>query len=254
MKTAPSKSNRILAYLRFSAGAAFFAAAAALAFVAATTNVMTAHDVAATKPLLSIGKASMQTRVGGANIEYSDADGSIGLPTTAAEAEAMKRAYPADSTPFSAQMNSVSSFKRFMATSASTTASAPATKGRTTTKNKKQPPEAPRFNTWQMLGPSTATFPSILTFSGAAYNTSGRITAIAIDRDRRDTSRSIVGCTRKRKNAWESCRRRSQHLPRVETWCFRWLLFILRRRSAFGSRRRRGRAWRRRHEALERTH
>src|SRR5437764_414226 len=182
MKTAPSKSNRILAYLRFSAGAAFFAAAAALAFVAATTNVMTAHDVAAAKPGLPIAKASMQTRVGGSNIEYSDKDGSTGLPANAAEEEAMKRAYPADATPFSAQMNSVSSFKRFMATSASATAQAPATKGRIAAKNKKQPPETPRFNTWQMLGPSAATFPSILTFSGAAYNTSGRITAIAIDR------------------------------------------------------------------------
>jgi hypothetical protein len=217
MKTAPSKSNRILAYLRFSAGAAFFAAAAALAFVAATTNVMTAHDVAATKPLLSIGKASMQTRVGGANIEYSDADGSIGLPTTAAEAEAMKRAYPADSTPFSAQMNSVSSFKRFMATSASTTASAPATKGRTTTKNKKQPPEAPRFNTWQMLGPSTATFPSILTFSGAAYNTSGRITAIAIDR--------ASGCTTAFCRTWIGAAgggvwRTTNALATTPTWTF----------------------------------
>ena len=31
------------------------------------------------------------------------------------------------------------------------------------------------------MGPSTANFPDVLTFSGAAYTTSGRITALAID-------------------------------------------------------------------------
>ena len=33
---------------------------------------------------------------------------------------------------------------------------------------------------WTLAGPSTANFPDILTFSGAAYTTSGRITALAI--------------------------------------------------------------------------
>jgi hypothetical protein len=184
MKTAPTKPNRILAYLRFSAGAAFFAAAAALAFVAATTNVLTAHDVAAAKPRLPIAKASIQTSVVGMANEYSEKDGSIGNPDIASQEAAAKRAYPADSTPFTAQMASVTNFRRFMATSASNQVSNPGgSKGRSVSaKNKKQPPEPPRFNTWQMLGPSTATFPSILTFSGAAYNTSGRITALALDR------------------------------------------------------------------------
>ncbi|HEV8418965.1 MAG TPA: hypothetical protein VGQ43_09500 [Candidatus Udaeobacter sp.] len=34
---------------------------------------------------------------------------------------------------------------------------------------------------WTLAGPSTANFPDVLTFSGAAYTTSGRITALAID-------------------------------------------------------------------------
>ena len=34
---------------------------------------------------------------------------------------------------------------------------------------------------WSLAGPSTANFPDILTFSGAAYTTSGRITALAVD-------------------------------------------------------------------------
>ena len=43
-------------------------------------------------------------------------------------------------------------------------------------------PQAPGAGgTWTLAGPSTANFPDILTFSGAAYTTSGRITALAID-------------------------------------------------------------------------
>ena len=184
MKTAPSKPNSIVTYLRFSAGVAFFAAAAALAFVAATTNVLTAHDVAASKSRLPIAKASIQASVVGMANEYSEQDGSTGNPDIASQEAAWTRAYPADSTPFTAQLNSVISFRRFMATSASNQVSSPGgSKGRgVAAKNKKGPPEAPRFNTWQMLGPSTASFPSVLTFSGAAYNTSGRITALALDR------------------------------------------------------------------------
>ncbi len=34
---------------------------------------------------------------------------------------------------------------------------------------------------WALAGPSTANFPDVLTFSGASYTTSGRITALAID-------------------------------------------------------------------------
>src|SRR6202011_3044744 len=33
---------------------------------------------------------------------------------------------------------------------------------------------------WTLIGPSTASFPDVLTFSGAPYITSGRITALAI--------------------------------------------------------------------------
>lgn len=183
MKTAPSKPNRIVAYLRFSAGAAFFAAAAALAFVAATTNVMTAHDVAASKPRLPVSKASIQDSLFGAASEYSEQDGSLGNPDPASQEQALIRAYPAASTPFTAQLNSITSFRRFMANSASNAQTGTTGKtGRVSAKNKKGPPEPPRFNTWQMIGPSTSSFPSVLTFSGAAYNTSGRITALEIDR------------------------------------------------------------------------
>src|SRR5262249_16343640 len=38
-----------------------------------------------------------------------------------------------------------------------------------------------RLGIWTLAGPSTANFPNILTFSGAAYTTSGRVTALVID-------------------------------------------------------------------------
>ena len=43
-------------------------------------------------------------------------------------------------------------------------------------------PQAPGAGgTWTLAGPSSENFPDVLTFSGAAYTTSGRITALAID-------------------------------------------------------------------------
>src|SRR5207248_5246799 len=95
--------------------------------------------------------------------------------------EAAKRAYPADETPFTAQLNAIVAWKRFLGTSASTAPPTTADKGKLSRKNKKQPPERPRFNTWSPTGPFLASDPSILTFSGAATTVSGRITALALD-------------------------------------------------------------------------
>jgi hypothetical protein len=175
----PLNRNRILAYLRASAGCAFFAAAAALAFVAATANVVNTHDAAATKRV-SLAKSSVQDSVA-VKSEKSAKDGSFQSPLTRAEEEAAKRAYPADETPFTAQLNAIIGARQFIATSASAATPTPVPKGRVGRKNKHQPPEAPRFNTWSPTGPFQAQDPNILTFSGATYNTSGRITALALD-------------------------------------------------------------------------
>ncbi|HWY41582.1 MAG TPA: hypothetical protein VNX27_12400 [Chthoniobacterales bacterium] len=183
MKT---KNSRIITYLRFGAGFAFFAAAAALAFVATTTNVLTAQEDASTK-YAALSKSSIRDSVSGAGAEKSMKDGSVATPLTAAMEEAAKRAFPADETPFTAQLNAIIGFKRFQASSASNATPPPAAKGVLTKKNKKQPPEAPRFNTWFPTGPTLATDPSVLTFSGAATTVSGRITALALD--------TASGCT-----------------------------------------------------------
>src|SRR5690242_18129595 len=170
--------NSIVTYLRASVGCAFFAAAAALAFVATTTNVLTTHDVTA-KTI----KSSMQTSVSEAGAEKTMKDGSVATPLTAAMEEAAKRAFPAEETPFTLQMNAITGWRRLQAASASNQAASEggASKGKVAAKKKKGPPEAPRFHTWSPIGPSTALLPNILSFTGSSATTSGRITALALD-------------------------------------------------------------------------
>jgi hypothetical protein len=81
-------------------------------------------------------------------------------PFDAAEEDYANRAYPGVDVPFQATQAAQTAFKRV--------------KGRGVGKGKKVPGQ------WTMVGPSTANFPATLTFSGADYTTSGRITALAI--------------------------------------------------------------------------
>ena len=80
-------------------------------------------------------------------------------PTAAAEEEYAKRAYPSTDIPFSATLNAQAAFNKVKA------------RGTGNGKNS--------TTAWFLTGPSTANFPAILTFSGPAYTTSGRITALA---------------------------------------------------------------------------
>ncbi len=83
-------------------------------------------------------------------------------PDNTPEAQAYSlRAYPADEIPFSLTIGAQNAFKTV--------------KGRAVGRAKNTPGQ------WTMVGPSTANFPDVLTFSGAAYTTSGRVTALAID-------------------------------------------------------------------------
>src|SRR4029079_1521835 len=84
-----------------------------------------------------------------------------GGPTAAAEQAYANRAYPAAYVPFALTRNAHRAWANVMAR-------AP---GRGVNP----------LGGWTLAGPSTANFPDVLTFSGAAYTTSGRITALAID-------------------------------------------------------------------------
>jgi hypothetical protein len=217
MKTAQTKRNRFVSYLRFTASSAFFAAAAAFALVAATTNLQTTHNVATTKKGVSI-KSLVKDSVSNPAKEISDKAGSKETPATAALEEAMKRAYPGTETPFTAQMNAIIGLKRFVATSGSAATPTPTPgKGKPTKKSKKSPPEKPRFNTWFAAGPFTEVDPNVLTFTGSTQTISGRITALVLD--------TASGCTPSFCRLWVGAAgggvwRTTNALASTPTWTF----------------------------------
>lgn len=81
-----------------------------------------------------------------------------GGPTAEAEEAYLLRAYPAAYVPFQLTVNSKKSWSNLKSQ-----------------KNKNT------VGNWTLAGPSTSNFPDVLTFSGAPYTTSGRVTALAID-------------------------------------------------------------------------
>lgn len=90
------------------------------------------------------------------------AEGDRNPADLAAEAYA-NRAYPATDIPFTATLAAQQAYS--------------AVKKGGVGKGKHTPGQ------WTLIGPSTANFPGVLTFSGADYTTSGRITALAISPD-----------------------------------------------------------------------
>ena len=131
--------------------------AAALAFVATTNNVLTTGNgspgTAFTHRLMK-----QQAQYGLASrYEASDKEGAED-PTAAAVQDYSNRAYPATDVPFRLTVNAQKAWAKIKSQKSKSTTSA-----------------------WTLAGPSTANFPAILTFSGAAYTTSGRVTALAID-------------------------------------------------------------------------
>lgn len=84
-------------------------------------------------------------------------------PSDAAEEEFANRAYPANDIPFQLTLNAQAAFDQIKAQGVG--------------KGKNVPGQ------WTLAGPSTANYPAVLTFSGADYAASGRITALAISPD-----------------------------------------------------------------------
>ncbi|MFN2197655.1 MAG: WD40/YVTN/BNR-like repeat-containing protein [Anaerolineales bacterium] len=84
-------------------------------------------------------------------------------PDSAAEEAFANRAYPADDIPFQLTLNAQAAFNQIKAQGVG--------------RGKNVPGQ------WTLAGPSTANYPSVLTFSGADYTTSGRITGLAIAPD-----------------------------------------------------------------------
>ena len=148
--------NRVLSFLRFGSGVVLISAAAAMAYVAARPQPRippSDHQ--------QVWMKSRQDRDEflGNKRAMPGPELRLGGPITAAEEEYANRAYPAADIPFTATLNAQAAFNQVKARGNS----------------KKN-----QAGQWSLIGPSSANAPNILTFSGAAYTTSGRITALAI--------------------------------------------------------------------------
>src|SRR5437867_681068 len=156
MKTPRSFSrSRLLSQFRIATVVTLMSAAAAMAFVA----------VKPSGPFL-LGKSDNtdqainkfrhgRDQVGGNRRALPGPETDRG-PVAAAEEGYAHRAYPASDVPFHLTVNAHKAWANVKAQ------------------------EAPSAGVWNLIGPSIANFPDILTFSGRQYVTSGRITALAI--------------------------------------------------------------------------
>src|SRR5215831_13062975 len=150
--------TRLVSSIRFGIAGMLLCAAVAMAFVAVKPSV----------PLL-LGKVDNKNAINKFNPNRAalfrnkmalPGPAREGGPTAAAEEEYAKRAYPAAYVPFELTRNARAAWSNATARALA----AP-----------KQPLAA-----WTLVGPSSANEPDVLTFSGAPYTTSGRVTALAL--------------------------------------------------------------------------
>src|SRR6266480_2672764 len=155
MKTPRSfNRNRFFSLVRIASAVTLMSAAAAMAFVAVnpsgpllskSDNKDAANKFSQNRAALFRNKLAMPgpEREGG--------------PTAAADQAYANRAYPVAYVPLAATLNARAAFRTSQARGNS------------------------NIGVWNLIGPSTTNFPDVLTFSGAPYIDSGRITALAID-------------------------------------------------------------------------
>jgi hypothetical protein len=149
--------TRLFSLVRIASASTLLITAAAMAFVV----------IKAPSPTLVSSQDRLRTtgKFRGGNRDKSSGNKSTrpgdqeGGPLLAALEDYAHRAYPARDVPMTATLNAIASFRNVRAMSM----------GR------------PSAGTWQLIGPSKADAPSILTFSGTEYFASGRVTALAID-------------------------------------------------------------------------
>lgn len=146
--------NRFVSHLRMAGVVTLMSAAAAMAFVAVqpsgplwakSDNKNTIHKFSQDRARFFRNKLALP----GPEREAG--------PTAAAEQDYANHAYPAAYVPFAATLNARTAFRTAQARGNGNT------------------------GVWNLIGPSTTNFPDVLTFSGAPYITSGRITALAVD-------------------------------------------------------------------------
>jgi hypothetical protein len=157
-----SQPNRLFSFIRFGIAASLVTAAAAMAFVAVKPSVPFLLGKSEKKPdvdkLIQLRAQYLRNKLALPGAERE------GGPTAAAEAAYAVRAAGGAYVPFTLTRNAQRAWKNVKARAAAKGPQAPGAGG-----------------TWTLAGPSSENFPNVLTFSGAAYTSSGRITALAID-------------------------------------------------------------------------
>jgi hypothetical protein len=158
MKTRRSfPRNRLVSHLRFVSAITLMSAAAAMAFVAVQPSSplwMKSNNKDAINKFAQDRAALFRNKLAIPGPERE------GGPMAAADEEYAKRAYPAAYVPFELTRNAHVAWSN-----ATARALARAT----------QP-----LGQWTLIGPSSANDPDVLTFSGAPYTTSGRVTGLAL--------------------------------------------------------------------------
>src|SRR5947207_4250832 len=154
-----SPRNRLLSHLRIATVVTLMSAAAATAFVAV-------------KPSGPVFLAKAENKGGIDKLRQNRAElfrskmtlpgpEREGGPVSAAEEDYAKRAFPATVSRLALRPNAHAAWASVRGRSGREAANA--------------------LGAWTLAGPSISNAPDILTFSGAAYTTSGRITALAVD-------------------------------------------------------------------------
>src|SRR6202049_1469072 len=147
--------NGFLSHLRLASAITLISSAAAMAFVAVKPS---GPALASSQgPLHNISKFRGDRDEVVGNKRTLPGDRDLG-PLLAAMEDYAHRAYPAKDVPMHATLNAIAGFRQVQRMSM----------------------QRPSPREWELIGPSKADDPDILTFSGAPYTTSGRITALAL--------------------------------------------------------------------------
>src|SRR5206468_5393457 len=163
MKTPHSFSrNRFSSAVRFTIAGTLLCAAAAMAFVAVKpTGPLFSAKSDNKDPIDKLVQKRAEFLRNKLALPGAEREGG---PTAAAEAAYALRAAGGAYVPFTLTRNAHHAWANVKARAAAKGPQAPGVGG-----------------AWTLAGPSSENFPDVLTFSGAAYTTSGRITALAVD-------------------------------------------------------------------------
>jgi hypothetical protein len=168
MKTPHSFSrNRLFSFVRFAAAGTLLFAAAAMAFVAVKPSSPSLAKSDTKSAINKFNQSRAQLFRNKIAMPGPERDGG---PTAAAEEDYANRAGAAPYVPFELTRRAQHAWSNVRARAASRVA--------TTGLGPLQRPTA--ASQWTLVGPTSANDPDVLTFSGASYTTSGRITALVL--------------------------------------------------------------------------